>query len=97
MEWMTEDEGGIAIPYFVADNISWCDPVDPKKFNCAMLQRENKSMASAILDLGEKMQKMEQNNLMSWDFCQNYAPINNPQSEVETRIDKFFNWCQECL
>ena len=26
---------------------------------------------------------------MLWDFCQNYAPVNNPQSEVETRIDIF--------
>ena len=51
-----------------------------------MLQRENKSLPSAILDLGEQMQKMEQ---MLWGFCQKYAPINNPQSEVETRIDEF--------
>ena len=32
------------------------------------------------------MQKMEQ---MLSDFCQKYASINNIQSEVETRIDKF--------
>ena len=51
-----------------------------------MLQRENKSLASAILDLGEQMQKMVQ---MLQDFCQNYAQINNPQSEVEKRIDEF--------
>ena len=52
MEWMTEDEGDLGIPHFVADNISWWYPVDPKKINCAMLLRENKSLASAILDLG---------------------------------------------
>ena len=23
------------------------------------------------------------------DFCQNYVPIDNPQSEVEVRIDEF--------
>ena len=51
-----------------------------------MLLRENKPLASAILDFGEQMQKMEQ---MLRDFCQKYAPINNPQSEVETRIDEF--------
>ena len=50
-----------------------------------MLQRENKSLTSAILDLGEQMQKMDQ---MLQDFCNNYAPINNPQSEVETKIDE---------
>ena len=44
------------------------------------------SLASAILDLGEQMQKMEQ---MLRDFCQRYAPINEPQSEAEIRIDKF--------
>ena len=49
---MTEDEGDLGIPNFVADNISWWYPVDPKKINCAMLLRENKSLASAILDLG---------------------------------------------
>ena len=65
-ELITEDEGGTGIPHFAADNISWYYPVDPKKINCAMLQRENKSPASAILDLGEQMQKMEQ---MLWDFC----------------------------
>ena len=32
----------------------------PKKINCEMLLRENKFLASAILDLGEQMQKMEQ-------------------------------------
>ena len=51
-----------------------------------MLLRENKSLASAILDLGEQIQKMKQ---MLQDFCQNYVPINNPQSEVEARIDEF--------
>ena len=61
MEWMTEDEGALGVPHFVADNISWWYPVDGKKINCAMLLRENKSLASAIiLDLGEQMQKMEQ-------------------------------------
>ena len=48
--------------------------------------RENKSLAFVILDLGEQIQKMEQ---MLQNFCQNYAPVNNPQSELETRIDKF--------
>ena len=42
-------------------------------------------MASAILDLGEQMQKIEQ---MLRDFCQKYALINKPQSEVDTRIDR---------
>ena len=51
-----------------------------------MLQRENKSLAAAILDLGEQMQKMEQ---MILDFCQNNDLINNPQCEVETRIYEF--------
>ena len=51
-----------------------------------MLLRENKSLASAILDLGKQMQKMEQ---ILQDFRQKYAPINNPQSEVDTRIDEF--------
>ena len=53
--------------------------------------------ASAILDLWEQMQNMEQ---MLPDFCRNYAPINNLQSEVETRIGQFLtdarnvsNWC----
>ena len=32
------------------------------------------------------MQKIIQ---MLQDLCQNYATVNNPQSEVETRIDKF--------
>ena len=93
MKWMIEDEGDLGIPHFVAANISWCHPVDPKKINCAMLLREsaillreNKSLASAILYLCEQMQKMEQ---MLRDFCQKYAPINKPQSEVETRIDEF--------
>ena len=57
MEWMTEDKGDLGIPHFVADNISWWYPVDPKKINCAMLLTENKSRASKILDLGEKMKK----------------------------------------
>ena len=26
---------------------------------------------------------------MLWDFCQNNVPMNNPQSEVEARIEKF--------
>ena len=51
-----------------------------------MLQRQNKSLASAILELGEQMQMIEQ---LLRDFCQNYAQINNPQSEVGTRIDEF--------
>ena len=68
----------------MADNISWLYPVDPKKMNCSLLLRGNKSFAFAILD--EQMQKMEQ---MLRDFCQNYVPINNPQSEVEARIDEF--------
>ena len=79
--------GDLGIPHFVADNISWWYPVDQKKKNCAMLLRENKSLASAILDLDKQMQKMEQ---MLPDFCKKYAPINNPQSEVETQIDDFF-------
>ena len=86
MEWMTEDQGGTSISHFLADDISWWYPVDSKQIIYAILQRENKSLASAILDLGEQMQKMEQTLR---DICQNYAPINNPQSEVETRIDKF--------
>ena len=57
-----------------------------KKINYAMLQRENKSLTSAIQDLPEQMQKIEQ---MLRDFCQNYVPTNNPQSEVETRMDEF--------
>ena len=81
-----EDEDDTDIPHFVADNISWWYPVDSKKINCSMLLRENKSLASAILDLGEQMQKMEQ---ILWDFCKNYASINNPLNEVETRIDNF--------
>ena len=43
-------------------------------------------MTSAILDLGKQMQKTQQ---MLLDFCEAYAPINNPLSEVETRIDDF--------
>ena len=66
MEWITEDEGDLGITHFVADNISCWYPVDPKKINCAMLLGENKSLASAILDLGEPMQKMEH---MLRDFC----------------------------
>ena len=88
MEWMTEDEGDLGIPHFVANNISWWYPLHPKKINCAMLLREKKSLASAILDLGEQMQTMEQ---MLRDFRQKYAQINNPQSEVETRIDEFIS------
>ena len=55
-----EDEGDTGIPHFVADNISWLYPVDSKMINCAMLLRANKSLASAILDLGEQIQKMKQ-------------------------------------
>ena len=51
-----------------------------------MLQRQNKSLASVILDLGEQIQKMEQTLL---DFCRNYASINYQQSAVEARIDEF--------
>ena len=77
LQRMIEDEGDTGIPNFVADNISWLDPVDLTKINLAILLRENKSLASAILDLGEHIQKMEQ---MLENFCQNYVPINNPQS-----------------
>ena len=66
MEWMTEDEGDLGIPHFVADNIPWWCLADPKKINCALLLRETKSLENAILDLGEQMQKMEQ---MLRDFC----------------------------
>ena len=86
LDWMLDDEADTGIPHFVADNISWLYPVDPKKINCAMFQRENKSLASAILDLGEQIQQMKQ---MLRDFCQNYVPMNNPQREVEARIDEF--------
>ena len=75
LDWMLEDEGESAITHFVADNISWLYPDDPRKINCATLLRENKPLASEILDIGEEMQKKEQ---MLWDFCQNYVPINNP-------------------
>ena len=68
IEWVTEDKGDTRIPHFVVDNISSWFPFDPKKFNGAMLQRENKYLASAIQDLGEQMQKMEQ---MLSDFCKN--------------------------
>ena len=64
--WMLEDEADTWIPHFVADNISWLYLVDPKKINFAMLLRENKSLASAILDLGEQIQQMKQ---MLRDFC----------------------------
>ena len=60
MEWMTEDEGDLGILRFVADDIPLWHGVDPNKINCTMLLRENKSLASAILDLGEQMQNMEQ-------------------------------------
>ena len=50
------------------------------------MPRGNKSLASAILDLGEQIQQMKQ---MLQDFCQNNAPVNNPQSEVEARIDEY--------
>ena len=73
MERMTEDECGTGIPHFIADNISLWYPVDPSKINGAMLKRENKSLVSAILGLGQQMPKMEQ---MLLDFCQNYALIN---------------------
>ena len=60
LDWMLEDEGDTGITYFVADNIiSWLYPVDPQKINCAMLLRENKSLASVILDLVEQIQKMK--------------------------------------
>ena len=77
LDWMLEDEADTGIPHFVADNISCLYPVDPKKINFAMLLRENKSLASAVLDLGEQIQQMKQ---MLRDFCQNNAPMNNPQS-----------------
>ena len=89
LDWMVEDEGDTGIPHFVTDNISWLYPVDPKKINCAMLLRENKSIA--ILDIAEQMQKMEQ---ILRDFYQNYAPINKPQSEVEARIDEFLTYAR---
>ena len=54
------DESDTVILHFLADNISWWSPVDQKKINSAQLQRENKSMASAILDLREQMEKLEQ-------------------------------------
>ena len=63
---MLENDGDTGIPHFVADNLSWLYPVHPKKINCAMLLRETKSLASAILDTGEQMQKMEQ---MLRNFC----------------------------
>ena len=59
LDWMLEDEADTGIPHFVADNIAWLYPVDPKKIDCAMLLRENKSLASAILDLGEHIQQMK--------------------------------------
>ena len=55
LDWMLEDEADTGITHFVADNISWLYPVDPKKINCAMLLEENKSLASAILDLVEQI------------------------------------------
>ena len=76
MEWLVEDKSDTGIQHFVADNISWRHPVDPIKIKYAMLQRENISLASAILDLGEQMQKMK--HMHWWDFCQNSAPMNNP-------------------
>ena len=75
MGWMTEDERATGIQHFVAYDVSWWYPVDPKNINCTMLLKENKSLTSAILDLGEQMQKMEE---MFRDFCQNYALTNNP-------------------
>ena len=86
LDWMLEDEADTGIPHFVGHNISWLNPFDPKKINCAMLLRENKSLASAILYLGEQIQQMKQ---MLRDFCQNYVHMNNPQSEVEARIYEF--------
>ena len=80
LDWMLDDEGDTGIPHFVVDNISWLYSVAPRKINCAMLPRENKSLASAILDLREQIQKLNQ---VQQDFCQNYVPINNPQGEVE--------------
>ena len=38
------------------------------------------------LNLGEQIQKIGQ---MLRNFCQYYAPIHNPQSEVEITIDEF--------
>ena len=84
---MTEDEGDTGIPHFIADNISWWYPVDQKKINGGML-KENKCLASAILNLEEQMQEMEQ---MLLRVCQKYAPVNNSQSEVEARIEEFLN------
>ena len=75
LDWMLEDAVHTGIPHFVADNISWMHPVDPKKIICVLLLRKNKSLASVILDIGEQMQNMKQ---MLRDFCQNYDPINNP-------------------
>ena len=86
-DWMLEDERDTEIPHFVADNVSWLYPVDPKKINCPMLLRDNKSLASAILDIVEQMQKMEQ---ILRDYCQSYVPRNNPPSEAEERIDELF-------
>ena len=81
-----KDEGDMVIPHFVADNISWWHPVDPKTINSAILQRENQSLSFAILDLDVQIQNMED---MLHDFGPNYVSINNPQSEVETRMDEF--------
>ena len=53
-EWMMEDEGDMGIPQFVTDNISWWYHVDPNKIYCTMLQRDNKSLASAVLDHRDK-------------------------------------------
>ena len=78
---MAEDEGGTGMPHFALTMCHGGIPLVQRR--STMLQRENKSLASAILDIGEQMKKMEQ---MLQDSCKKYAPINNPQSEVETRI-----------
>ena len=90
---MLEDEADTGIPHFVADNISWLYPVDPKKINCAVLLRENKSLASANLPHCSCLpyalyitKNFIDNNRplqMLRDFCQNSVQMNNPQSEVE--------------
>ena len=40
LDWMLEDEGESGIPHFVAGNISWLYPLDPKKINCSVAERE---------------------------------------------------------
>ena len=36
LDWMLEDKVDTGIPHFIADNLSWLYPVDPKKINCAI-------------------------------------------------------------